>query len=152
MRTHSLHRLRRDVGMTLTELATASAIGMMVVLIGWVTVEMSHRETASTLSRTESSRTLFGAIKTIEDDILRSQTIEVPDPDYPDHNSIQLHIPLESGTVRRAYRLDGTTLIAPFALTNLQLLWRRGFNGGAAVTPVIWRALRGRFDQGQRQR
>ena len=111
MRAQDIGRRRSMLGMTLPELAAALAIASVVVLAGGVTMEMTQRETYTSLARTESSHTVFGVLHCIEADVMRAQTIEVPDPDYPNHDSIQLRVPLSSGIVRRAFRREGTTLV-----------------------------------------
>jgi len=109
-------RLRRchSLGMTLTELAAASAVTAVVLLIAYATLEMGRKATSDALGRMETSRNAFNVLRSIEYDVLRAQQIEVPDPDYPSYPSIQVRVPTDTGVVRRAFRKDGDALIMDY--------------------------------------
>ncbi len=112
MKRHMANRRRRLRGTTIAELAVAMSIGMIVLLTGWVTVEMSHRETNMALTRTEVSRNVYNVLRSIEDNVLRAETIQIPDPDYPSLDSMQVLVPDGAGgTLRRAFRREGTWLV-----------------------------------------
>ena len=107
-------KLMRLQGTTLTELSLAIVIAMVVAIVGWVTVEMGHREILTASAHAESNRSVFTVVKSIEENILRAAAIDLPDPDYPELDSIQMTVPTETGTVRRAFRLDNQTLVVDY--------------------------------------
>ena len=93
---------------TLVELAIASAAGSVIALVAFATVEMSRRETAAAFDRTEMNRNAFAVLRAIEHNVMRAATIAIPDPDYPQYESMEVTIPLETGEVRRGFRrVDG---------------------------------------------
>jgi len=108
------HATRRTRGMTLTELAAASAVTAVVLLIAYATLEMGRRGTADVLGLVDTSRNVFNTLRTIEYDIMRAEQIEVPDPDYPEYDSIQVRVPTGAGVVRRAFRQEGDALIMDY--------------------------------------
>jgi hypothetical protein len=110
--THRAHAKGRAA--TLVELAVALAVGFVVVLIGWASVEMTQRETLATMTRVETSRNTQGVMGAIETNVMRAREIRVPDPDYGTADSMELIVASPSGDVRRAYRLDGDRLIIDF--------------------------------------
>lgn len=107
-----MRRMRtRSSALSLTELANCIAIAAVIMLVGWVSVEMGRRETVVARARTESSRSVFAVLSRIEHEIMRAATVEIPDPDYPYVDSIQLEVPVSGSTVRRAFRLEGDDLV-----------------------------------------
>jgi hypothetical protein len=108
------HNSRHNRAATLVELVSASAIAFVVLLVGWASVEMTQRETYATMTRVDTSRSVHGVLQAIETNIMRAQTIQVPDPDYTNVPSIQVQIPLDTGMVRRAYRLEDGFLVVDF--------------------------------------
>jgi len=105
---------RADYGATLTELGAAIAIAFVIALVAGVTIEMSNRETHAALMRVETSRSVFATVQSIENNVMRAETIEIPDPDHPDLDSIQMTVPLSSGTVRRAFRVENGWLMVDY--------------------------------------
>jgi len=101
-------------GTTLTELSLAVVIAMVITIVGWAAVEMGHSEILSATARADSNRSVFAVLRSIQENILRASAIEVPDPDYPELDSIQMTVPTETGTVRRAFRLDDHTLVIDY--------------------------------------
>jgi hypothetical protein len=92
----------------------AIAIGSIVVLIGWAMMVFAWRQTYQNRIQTTAQITAFNAVQMIEEDVMRSSQIEIPDPDYPSVPSIQLRVPSGNTTIRRAYRLVSGNLIAHF--------------------------------------
>ena len=101
----------RAAGFSLTELMVALTVSAVVLLIGWATWEMGWRETWAAHARAKTSRNTFAALQTVSRDVMRAQTIEVPDPGHTKVDSIQVSVLTSSGLVRRAYRLEGDALI-----------------------------------------
>ena len=116
-------RRRKAAAFTLTEFAVAIVAATVLMLVAWAAWEMSWRQTWATLARSETARNTVAVLRSITHEVMRAETIEVPDPDHDDADSIQLHVPVTGGTVRRAFRLEGDALImdlkdeaaAPFA-------------------------------------
>jgi len=116
-----------DRAVTIPELMIAIAAAAVLVLAGWAMWEMTRRETVAARARAECSRVAFAVLQRIQQEVMRAETIEVPDPDHATAGTIQLHVPdPDTGpgaTVRRAFRLDGDEFIidlkdenvAPFA-------------------------------------
>jgi len=103
---------RRDNSFTLTELMISVAAGAILVLAAWAMWAMSHRQNVAARGRAESSSTAFAVLQRIEQEVLRAQQIEVPDPDYPAEPSIQLRVNTGSAVVRRGFRLaDGQLVV-----------------------------------------
>ena len=111
-----MYRTRKytDRGATLTELAAAIAIAFVIALVAGVTIEMSNRETHAALMRVETSRNVFATVQSIENNVMRAEEIAIPDPDFPDSESIQMLVPLSSGTVRRAFRVEDGWLVVDY--------------------------------------
>jgi hypothetical protein len=83
----------------------ALLIGMTAWCAGWTQYEGVMKAGRAYLDA-------FGVVNSIQEQAQRCQTIEVPDPDNAQYNSIQLLVPSQAGgTVRRAYRLVGNNLI-----------------------------------------
>jgi len=109
--------------MTLAELLTAATVCGVIVLVGGATWEMSWRSLGLAKSRGETGRNAFGVLNLIQQETMRATTIEVPDPDYPGVDSMQLTVSTAGSSVRRAFRLSGSELLvdrkdegpAPFA-------------------------------------
>lgn len=107
-------RAKAKRGLTLVELAIAMSTAMVIVLIGWATVEMGHRNALIASARAESNRTIFAVMQSIEENIMQASAIQIPDPSYPDANSIQITVPSDAGDVRRAYRLEAGALVIDY--------------------------------------
>ena len=110
MRTFTRH----NSAVTLTELMAAAAICAVVSMVAWATVEMGRRETYVCRLRADTNRTAFNTLQSIQTEIMRAKSIEVPDPYYPHYDSIQLTIPTDTGDVRRCFRLEAGQLVADF--------------------------------------
>ena len=110
---HSLFimRRRKAAAFTLTEFAVAIVAATVLMLVAWAAWEMSWRQTWATLARSETARNTVAVLRSITHEVMRAETIEVPDPDHNKVDSIQLHVPVAGGTVRRAFRIEGDALI-----------------------------------------
>ena len=114
---------RRAAAFTLVELSLAIVAAAVLMLSVWAAWEMGWRETWATQARAETARNAVAVLRSITHEIMRAETIEVPDPNHNKLDSIQLHVPVPGGAVRRAFRLEGDALImdlkdeaaAPFA-------------------------------------
>jgi len=107
-----MRRLKNNVSaLSLTELMSCTAIGAVVAMVAWVTVEMGRREVIVSRARTESSRNVFGSLSRMEHEVMRASMVQIPDPDYENADSIQLMVPFYGSTVRRAFRLEDGDLI-----------------------------------------
>ena len=98
-------------GFTLPELMIAMAAGAILMLVAGTMWIMMHTEARNARIHSECSRTAFAVLRRVEEEVMRAQEIEVPDPDYMSASSMQVRIPDGAGTVRRAFRLDGDTLV-----------------------------------------
>lgn len=107
-------RAGTEPGLTLTELMAAMASVMVIVLVGWATVEMGHREVLTASARAESNQTIFAVIQAIEENVMQASAVAIPDPDYSANSSIQITVPTETGSVRRAYRLEDNALVIDY--------------------------------------
>jgi len=105
---------QRRRAFTLPEMAMAILIGSVVVLIGWAVMVFTWRVVYQNRIQTAAQTTAFNVVQMIEEDVMRSALIEVPDPDYPSVPSIQVRIPFGNTTRRRAYRLVGGNLVAQY--------------------------------------
>ncbi len=97
--------------LTLVEMLLATAIAAVLSIVGWATWEMGRSDTSTAMSRGEQSRHSFSVLQIIEQEVMRASTIEVPDPDHADVDSIQLHVPTATDVVRRAFRLENGDLV-----------------------------------------
>lgn len=95
---------------TLTELMISIAAATVLVLAGWAMWEFGRNQTLAVRAQAEASRTAFGVLQRIEQDVMRAEQIEVPDPDYGG-NSMQVRVPSGGATVRRAFRLSNGRLV-----------------------------------------
>lgn len=102
---------KRQLGVTLVELAVAITIGSVVLLIAWASWEVCWRQTAAASNAGACQRNAFGALERISQEIMRAETILVPDPEFPNAPSIQLRIPNGDDGLRRAFRLLNGALI-----------------------------------------
>jgi Tfp pilus assembly protein PilE len=99
-------------GVSLVELGVALVIAAVALLIGTTAWVMGWTQLENMRNASQTYMDAFGVMNSIQEQVERSNTIEVPDPDYTQYNSIQLLVPNGSGSnVRRAYRLVGNTLI-----------------------------------------
>jgi len=115
-------------GLTLVELGVATSIFAIVMLVGYVSWEMGWRGMRDEQNATLAYQNAFNALHTMEEQVQRSNTIQVPDPDNATVPSIQLTLSLNGTTVRRAYRLSGS---------NLLMQWKdEGFGPKAIFTGV----------------
>jgi type II secretory pathway pseudopilin PulG len=96
--------------MTLVELMVAMTIAAVLATTAWLAWEISCRETAAATAASAAQRNAFSTLRRIEQEVMRAETIQVPDPEYA-APSMQLNIPSGGGTVRRAFRLEGGALI-----------------------------------------
>ena len=91
--------------LTLLELMIVVVALAVLVLAGWVTWEMSHREAAAARARTQAYQNGFAAMERLKHAVMRAMSVEIPDPDYDYLDSMQVVV-LKSGMpVRRAFRL-----------------------------------------------
>lgn len=116
-------RLRRagSRGWTLTEFVVAMAIFAVVMLVGMTSWEMTWDAIRNENDATLDYQTAFGALETMAEQVERSNTIQIPDPDNKNVPSMQLLVKpvwnsslgnsAYGGSVRRAYRLSGNKLI-----------------------------------------
>ena len=107
-------RIRPQIGergLTLVEVAVALAIGAIVLFAAWVAWEISWRESYAASDAAIAQRNAYSALRRIEQEVMRAEGIQVPDPDYAALPSIQLLVPTEAGRVRRAFRLVDDSLI-----------------------------------------
>jgi prepilin-type N-terminal cleavage/methylation domain-containing protein len=108
MMTRPANRRR---GVTLVEMAVAMLIGAIILMTAWVTWEISWRQTVAASNAGACQRNAFSALRRIEQEVMRAEVIQVPDPDHPSVPSMQLRIPNGAGTLRRAFRLQEGALI-----------------------------------------
>jgi len=107
-------RRTTDSGLSLMELTMAIIVSAVIMLVVSASLELTWRHAGRARARTESASSAFAVLDHIEKDIMRCAALEVPDPDYgkaKDVDSIQVYIPTDSGTVRRAFRLENGALV-----------------------------------------
>jgi len=108
-------------GMTLVEFAVATATFAVVMLVGLVSWQMGWDGMRDERNATTDYESAFGALHTMVEQVQRSNSITVPDPDNTGVPSMQVLVsplwntslgnPSYGKNVRRAYRLVGTSLI-----------------------------------------
>jgi hypothetical protein len=100
-------------GLSLIELAVSMASASIAMLIGLTAWGVGWTQYENVENASRAYLDAFGVMNSIEEQVQRCTTIQVPDPDNPSVNSIQLLIPNQSGsgTLRRAYRRVGNTFI-----------------------------------------
>ena len=97
--------------MSLVEFAVAMAIFAVVMLVGLATWQIAWGGVRDERNATLAHENAFGALHAIEEQVQRSNTIQIPDPDNPSLPSIQLLLSPLGTNVRRAFRLVGNNLI-----------------------------------------
>ena len=99
-------------GLSLIELVVSIAAASIALLIGLTTWELGWRGIRDVQYANVAYQNAFGAMNSIEEQVQRCNTIQIPDPNNTAYNSIQLLVPNGSGTnLRRAFRLVGSNLI-----------------------------------------
>jgi hypothetical protein len=107
-------------GISLVELGVSLGIAAVALLIGMTAWAMGWTQLQSMRNASRTYMDAFGVMNSIQEQVERSNTIEVPDPDYTQYNSIQLLVPNGSGSnLRRAYRLVGNNLIMQWKDENI---------------------------------
>jgi hypothetical protein len=99
-------------GVTLLELVVSMASASIALLIGLTAWGVGWTQYENVQYASRAYLDAFGVMNSIQEQVQRCSTIEVPDPDNAQYNSIQLLVPNQAGgTVRRAFRLVGNNLI-----------------------------------------
>jgi prepilin-type N-terminal cleavage/methylation domain-containing protein len=117
-----MHRSRvASSGWTLVEFAVAMAIFAVIMLVGMATWQMGWDGIRDEQNATLDYENAFSGLHTIVEQIQRSNSITIPDPDNTGVPSIQVLVsplwntslgnPSYGNNVRRAYRLVGKNLI-----------------------------------------
>lgn len=108
-----LKRSRKtESGLSLVELMITIAAAAIIALTGWMVWMYSIRQTNTGRASATASRNAVSVLERIEQEVMRAETIEIPDPDYAGVPSMQLVVPTDAGDVRRAFRLeDGTVIV-----------------------------------------
>jgi len=107
-------RERRHAGataFTLAELMIAITAAAVLMLAGFALWTFSYRQMAVARARSTASQTAFAVLQRIEQEVMRAETVDVPDPDHANSDSIQLQVPVDGGSVRRSFRLSDDELI-----------------------------------------
>ena len=114
-RSHSTSR-----GITLVELVVSMASASIALLIGLTAWGVGWTQYENVQYASKAYLDAFGVMNSIQEQVQRCTTIQVPDPDNAAYHSIQLVVPQQGGgTVRRAYRLVGNNLIMQWKDENI---------------------------------
>jgi hypothetical protein len=99
-------------GLSLVELVISMAAASVVMLIGMTMWVLGWSQFEGVQHASLAYQDAFGVMNSIQEQVQRCNTIQVPDPDHAANNSIQLLVPNGAGTnLRRAYRRVGNNLI-----------------------------------------
>ena len=99
-------------GVTLLEMIVSMASASIAMLIGLTAWGVGWTQYKNVEYASRAYLDAFGVMNSIQEQVQRASTIQVPDPDNTTYHSIQLLVPTQAGgTVRRAYRLVGNNLI-----------------------------------------
>jgi hypothetical protein len=99
-------------GISLIELVVSMAAASVAMLIGLTSWGIGWTQYKNVQYASRAYLDAFGVMNSIQEQVQRCNTIQVPDPDNTGYHSIQLLVPNGSGAnLRRAYRLVGNNLI-----------------------------------------
>jgi Flp pilus assembly pilin Flp len=110
-------------GATIIELQYALIIGAIVMVMGMISWVGGWKALEGMKYANLAYQDAYGTMNAIQEQVERSNTIEVPDPDNTGVPSIQLLIPnvnsetnagVATNPLRRAFRLVGNNLIAQY--------------------------------------
>ena len=99
-------------GISLVELVVSMAAASVAMLIGLTSWGIGWTQYEAVEYASRAYLDAFGVMNSIQEQVQRCNTIQVPDPDNAAYHSIQLLVPNGAGAnLRRAYRLVGNNLI-----------------------------------------